>query len=538
MFEKRVSSQMRRAFVVCLAWAGVAWAGVTLEANASDAPFRGRVVFTQVPTSNRDNANNDPASSRDAGRLPPGSRIVIFDASATERGVTNLTPDFVSAGNPDVSFDGNHLLFVGKKSPTERFGVWEMASDGSDPREVVRFSADCIKVIHLSSIFGVDTDQPVPQMAFVARAPEDGVLSIFTCRMDGSIVRRITFAPGGASDPWPLSDGRLLFRMGLKVDSAGAQDAVPRASALFTVHTDGTDLFPFAGFEPAYGADVSEPCETPSGLIVYVEAKPDVQTSNRLVTVARTESLHSRSVVADHEGASFRTPSATADGKLLTSYRSTNAESYGIFLLDPKADPQTTLVFDDPMFDDIDATALGSRSEPAGRSSVVNYARQAGQLYCLNAYLSDGDRKSRVPSGSIRGIRVWRFDDRALEAPTGRSSNSMSRVANQPLGESNTLLGEYQVDSDGSFFLEVPARTPLRLETLDESGRVLRKMRTWMWVMPGERRGCIGCHEDREITPSNRHVLALRKRPQEVGNAAMPTPSAAKLQDQPGRSDP
>jgi len=42
-------------------------------------------------------------------------------------------------------------------------------------------------------------------------------------------------------------------------------------------------------------------------------------------------------------------------------------------------------------------------------------------------------------------------------------------------------------------------------------------MRSWFWVMPMERRGCIGCHEDRELTPPNRHVFALRKRAQRIG---------------------
>ena len=75
------------------------------------------------------------------------------------------------------------------------------------------------------------------------------------------------------------------------------------------------------------------------------------------------------------------------------------------------------------------------------------------------------------------------------------------------------MLGEADVERDGSFFLEVPARTPLRLETLDEKGDILQAMTSWVWVMPRERRGCIGCHEDRELTPPNRHVFALRKEP-------------------------
>lgn len=452
MFEKRVGPQMRRAFVVCLAWAGV-----TLKANASDAPFRGRVVFTQIPTTSRDHANNDPASSRDAARLPPGSRIVIFDASAQERGVTNLTPDFVSAGKPDVSFDGTHLLFIGKKSPAERFGVWEMATDGNALREVVRFSADCVDAIHLSSIYTLDADQPVYQIAFVARAPGDGVLSIYTCRMDGSAVRRITFAPGGASDPHQLSDGRLLFRMWMPAETNPMKSDESSVAALFTVNTDGTDLFPFTGSQGAT-PEIPKPNEVP--------------------------------------------------------------------------------VFDDPMWDGVDAVLLGSRSEPAGRSSVVDDRKKSGQLYCLNAYLSDENPRPQASRGSIRGVRIWRVPESMNGAPVDRSPETSSSAAAQAPRETGTLLGEFSVESDGSFFLQVPARTPFRLETLDESGRVLRTMHTWMWVMPGERRGCIGCHEDRELTPPNRHVLALRKLPQQAGGAALNSETASEESETPGGDAP
>ena len=81
------------------------------------------------------------------------------------------------------------------------------------------------------------------------------------------------------------------------------------------------------------------------------------------------------------------------------------------------------------------------------------------------------------------------------------------------------LLGEVPVESDGSFFFDAPARTPLRLETLDEQGAVLQSMKSWFWVMPKEARGCIGCHEDRELTPPNLHVLALRKMPRKLKGA-------------------
>jgi hypothetical protein len=72
------------------------------------------------------------------------------------------------------------------------------------------------------------------------------------------------------------------------------------------------------------------------------------------------------------------------------------------------------------------------------------------------------------------------------------------------------LVGEAPVEADGSFNVEVPASTPLLLQTLDERGLALATC-GWIYVQPKETRGCIGCHEDPELIPENEYVLALRR---------------------------
>jgi cytochrome c553 len=64
------------------------------------------------------------------------------------------------------------------------------------------------------------------------------------------------------------------------------------------------------------------------------------------------------------------------------------------------------------------------------------------------------------------------------------------------------------VEEDGSFNLEIPANTPVQLQTVDGDGLALRTC-TWIWVRNHESRGCIGCHEDGELVPENRFAQAL-----------------------------
>src|ERR1035438_8102713 len=65
-------------------------------------------------------------------------------------------------------------------------------------------------------------------------------------------------------------------------------------------------------------------------------------------------------------------------------------------------------------------------------------------------------------------------------------------------------LGQAPVESDGSFYVQVPADQPLRMELLDASGRSVRAERDWFWMRPSEQRICVGCHAGPERAPENR----------------------------------
>ncbi|MCP4593418.1 MAG: HEAT repeat domain-containing protein, partial [bacterium] len=61
----------------------------------------------------------------------------------------------------------------------------------------------------------------------------------------------------------------------------------------------------------------------------------------------------------------------------------------------------------------------------------------------------------------------------------------------------------------------VPANTPLALQAVDAEGRAELNEMSWIYVRPGERRGCVGCHHPRQSTPlgSRPRALALRASP-------------------------
>ena len=85
------------------------------------------------------------------------------------------------------------------------------------------------------------------------------------------------------------------------------------------------------------------------------------------------------------------------------------------------------------------------------------------------------------------------------------------------IGWANTIparsyLGEVPVESDGSAFFRVPARKPLYFQAIDAEGKAVQGMRSNVYLQPGEKRACIGCHEPvNQAIPQKNVPLAGRR---------------------------
>ena len=64
------------------------------------------------------------------------------------------------------------------------------------------------------------------------------------------------------------------------------------------------------------------------------------------------------------------------------------------------------------------------------------------------------------------------------------------------------VLGTVPVAEDGSAYMELPALRPLFFVALDEEGNSVKRMHSFLTVMPGETTSCVGCHEQRTEPPT------------------------------------
>ncbi len=433
-----------------------------------------------------------------------GARLVkVYPDFSTEV----LSRSFHSACDPEISFDASHILFAGKRTATDNWTIFEMGIDGSSVRQITNGIGNCRSPSYQATLYTIVSPKPWYQLTFVAS--EKGALNeygaatvtnLYSCKLDGSAVRRLTFNLSSDMDPFIMPDGRLLFASRQRSSLGVLTDTLNRGLlgriSLFGISIDGTD---YAAFCTDEGKRIKHmPCTTTKGLAVFIEADSvpwDGAGSVGCVQLRRP--LHSYRLITRESDGLFHSPSPLPDGKLLISRRSADGmDTHGVYRLDPSTG-QVELIFDSPRYHDIQAKMVYPRPEPDGRSSVVTEKDPHGKFYCLNVYISDLDRLEWMPHGTVKRLRVLEGISSADDVPG-------------PLLVQRRILGEIAVEQDGSFNIEIPANTAIELQTLDADGMALRSC-SWIWAKNHEPRGCIGCHEDRELTPENILVKALTR---------------------------
>lgn len=106
-----------------------------------------------------------------------------------------------------------------------------------------------------------------------------------------------------------------------------------------------------------------------------------------------------------------------------------------------------------------------------------------------------------VQRGSIKRLRVIEETARVSGLPPGgRWWNQAFLVSWQGAYIVKNILGTVPVHEDGSAYFEVPPGRALYFEALDQQGREIQRMRTFVQASPGVTRSCVGCHENKRAT--------------------------------------
>ena len=266
---------------------------------------------------------------------------------------------------------------------------------------------------------------------------------------DGGKAEVLTHVPGWYLTDDVLRDGRILLEWG---------------GELFTVYPDGTGV---ESLRCDHGPWRSGGRQVSSGDVIFSVKGGLARFTSALAVQEKMPATNFETIGPVAE--------VTPD-RWLVAARPRSGGTYAIYEVGPRSHVLESI--ESPHgAQAVEPVVVTARVAPREFPSALVATRTTGNLLCLDV------KESKTPiAGTVRAVRLYTRD----------SSGGPE------------LLGQTAIASDGSFYVEVPADRPIRMELLDAGGARLRAEEHWFWMRPSEQRICVGCHAGPERAPENK----------------------------------
>ena len=413
----------------------------------------------------------------------------------------------------DVSYDGKRILFAWKKSDREDdYHLYEMDADTGAVRPITSglgfADYEGCYLPNGDILFNSTRCVQIVDCWFTE------VSNLYCCDKDGKFLRRLSFDQVHTNYPTVMDDGRVIYT---RWDYNDRGQLFPQP--LFQMNPDGTGQTEFYGNNSWFPTTIIHARgipDTPKVLAIFTghhsrqAGKLGILDPGKGRQENRGTQLVApvRPTPADkidgygQSGELFQYPYPLDETRFLVSYAPLGWKRplFGIYFMD--VDGRRELLASDAKIACGRMVPLAARPTPHARPSTVDYRQPTGRYYMQDIYAGPG--LAGVERGTIKTLRVvaLRFRVAGIGSngnggPGGGAVVSMPVSINNGSWDVKVVLGNATVYDDGSAYFEVPARTPLYFQALDEKGYVVQSMRSWSTLQPGERAACIGCHEDK-----------------------------------------
>ncbi len=425
----------------------------------------------------------------------------------------------VFVGDVELHFDAERMLF---SMPGEngRWQVFEIAADGSGLHQLTgeQPDVDSYDACYLpgGKILFTSTAYFVGVPCVYGRSH---VAPLYVMDADGRNIRQLCFDQEHNWCPTVMNNGRVLYLRWEYTDTPHSNTRL-----LFHMNPDGTEQMEY------YGSNSYWPNSTfyarpipghPTKVVAVVGGHHDNPRMGELVIFdpaqGRREATgavqripgHGKKVemiIADGLTLSswpkFLHPYPLSEKHFLVACKPTLQSLWGIYLVD--IFDNMVLLKEEPGYALLEPVPLRKTRKPPVLPEKVNLAKKDALVYLPDVYVGDGLKG--IPRGTVKSLRVFTYNF-AYQGMGGL----MGVVGMDGPWDIKRVIGTVPVNEDGSAKFRVPANTPISIQPLDEEGKALQLMRSWMTAMPGEVLQCAGCHEPQNTAPPTRTTLALNR---------------------------
>lgn len=485
----------------------------------------------------------------DFDRYVPGGGLYLLSPPRPDGTLVNLTAAFPEAdvSGVDVSFDAREAVFSMKRDAADHYQLYtvSLVPDAAGRYELHAKTggpSNKIDPVYLAGRrIAFVTDEMYTAMGTRADEYEHArvVTQLATISADGGDADLRLFAQNlsHSCKPFPRHDGKVGYS---RWEHLGPLNDVK----LMAANPDGTNMIAVAGQQGKPSNSLVGAREVaPNVLLAVATSRNRTLQAGALVRIdARNKAdpaclegdpmKFAGHACLDPEGATFenltpdvplgsspspvgryRRPAPLADGRILTAWadgpvndlaeQSASPPDFGIYVYDPTT-RRNQLVYNDTGVWDLDPLPVVPRAEPplvgeAQRTTDPGQPTRIGSVDItqtnLDERVSGGGFESTPMAEALKqAVRVRVVEGFSSEGAPGVTMFGLT------MHEGAAVLGEVEVQRDGSWLADIPPYLPVHLQPLDKFGMAIRNQLTWIQGMPGEDRRCVGCHESRTGT--------------------------------------
>ncbi|MHB8903203.1 MAG: HzsA-related protein, partial [Thermoguttaceae bacterium] len=406
--------------------------------------------------------------------------------------------------DPQLDYDSGIILFSYRRGGSEHYHLCTIALDGSGLRQLTDGPCDDIEPIWLpdGDILFVSS-----RCNRVVNCHTTQTAVLYRCGPDGGNVRALSSNNEHDNTPWMLPSGQVLYTRWEYVDRN--QMAFHH---LWITSPDGSRQTVFYGNQRP-GITMIDARPIPGSRQVVASFSPGhgLREHDGLVTLVDPrggpdDPRTARSITASPE---YRDPWAFSEQAFLAAHRTEivliddTGQTQTIFRLSPE-DAAAGLECHEPR-------PVERRSREPVLAAASDLQPATGRLIVADVY--QGRNLAGVRPGQIKRLLVLETLPKPMNYTGGM----------EPLTYGGTftlerVLGTVPVEPDGSVYAEVPALRSLVLVALDCQDLSVKRMQSFLTVMPGETTSCVGCHEPRTQPPPPRsaQLAALQRAPSPI----------------------
>lgn len=496
-------------------------------------------AYTEALAEDLGRDNQDPEGSEAV--FNPGSELVLVTIVQNTDGSYKTVEESLLESkkgvirDPDVSPDGERILFSWKQSSADDYHLYELTLATREIKQLTFGSgvADT-EGKYLSDGTIVFSSTRDIQSVDCWKVP---ISNLYKCNADGTEILRLGYDQVHTTYPTVTSDGRILYTRWDYNDRTQMW-----IQSVFQMFEDGTNQTELYGNNSNFPTTLMHTREIPGepGVYLSIASGHHVYQHGKLVTIDTTTGRNSKSAVNfvfddgtrkednvdafGQHGRQYKYPYAFSSELYMYAavdrYDSVSSE-FSIYAYDTELDHEVAFIQPNKKLPASQCVPVYAR-DLFTRPSMVNYARDTGTFYVSNVY--EGPAMEGITPGTVKYLRVVELEFRssAIGATVAWGSGSADPFSPISTGtgawDVKKVLGIVPVEEDGSALFSAPANCPLYFQLLDENGCVVQTMRSWTTLMPNESFACVGCHVDKNTAPtvSGTTTLAMKKGVQEL----------------------